>query len=140
MRQAQATFVRSYRGGRRACALWAWPAGWCFGLGVRRGRSGSCRCWQSLLLADLLWFAYDRSAQCDPSLYYPQIPALEEVKKATPGRIIGFDCLPALLNHICRLGDVRGDDGVEPARLIDLAKIAADPEVAQSARMQRPSG
>ncbi len=31
----------------------------------------------ALLLADLLWFAYGRSAQCDPALYYPRIPALE---------------------------------------------------------------
>jgi hypothetical protein len=75
----------------------------------------------------MLWFAYGRSAQCDPSLYYPRIPALEEVAKATPGRIIGFGCFPALLNHVCRLGDIRGDDGVEPARLIDLAKIAEAP-------------
>jgi hypothetical protein len=82
----------------------------------------------TFLAADLLWFAYNRSAQCNPSLYYPGIPALEEVRKGTPGRIIGVDCFPALLNHVYRLGDIRGDDGVEPARLVELAALAADPK------------
>jgi hypothetical protein len=58
-------------------------------------------------------------------LYYPRIPALEEVKKATPGRVMGYMCFPALLNHVCDLGDIRGDDGVDPARLVDLARIGA---------------
>ena len=124
----QATYIRSYAVAGVLCALGL--AGWLvLGAGVKLPR------WflpllGTLLLADLLWFAYDRSAQCDRSLYYPPIPALEEVKKATPGRIIGFNCFPALLNHVCRLGDIRGDDGVEPARLIDLASIATDPRSA----------
>jgi hypothetical protein len=127
VREAQATFVRSYVVGSVLCALGV--AGWlvlCFGVELRRWFMPLLA---TVLMADLLWFAYDRSAQCDPSLYYPKIPALEEVKKATPGRIIGCGCLPALLNHVCRLGDIRGDDGVDPARLIDLARIAANPKL-----------
>ena len=54
---------------------------------------GRCRLLGLLLLADLLWFAYGRSAQCDWSLYYPRIPVLEEVAKdaeETSGRIMGM--------------------------------------------------
>ena len=48
----------------------------CFGLGAFCGRGGPggpgcCPCWALLLVGDLLWFAYGRSAQCDPALYFP---------------------------------------------------------------------
>ena len=79
-----------------------------------------------LLVADLVWFAYGRPAQCDPALYYPRIPALEEVAKAEPGRIIGFNCLPAELSQSHNLSDVRGYDAVDPMRMVELATIAAD--------------
>lgn len=80
-----------------------------------------------LLMADLLWFGYDRAAQCDPVLYFPPIKALEEVGRSTPGRIIGFNCLPANLAQSHHLCDIRGYDAVDPARLTDLLMIAADP-------------
>jgi hypothetical protein len=82
----------------------------------------------AVLVGDLLWFGYGRSAQCDPALYFPPIPVLEEVAKSTPGRIIGADCLPASLAWMCGLHDIRGYDSVDPARLVDLAVLAADPQ------------
>ncbi len=84
-----------------------------------------------LMLADLLWFGYGRSAQCDWSLYYPRIPVLEDVAKdaeKTSSRIIGAGCLPSVLSKTLRLRDVRGYDGVDPARMIDLMMLAADPK------------
>jgi hypothetical protein len=80
----------------------------------------------AVLLADLLWFAFGRSAQCDWSLYYPPIPVLEKVAKSTPGRIIGYHCLPAALAQTLHLRDIRGYDAVDPARLIDLMSMVAD--------------
>ena len=71
-----------------------------------------------LLVADLLWFGYGRSPQCDPALYYPPLPVLEEVKAAAakpPGRVIGCHCLPAVLAETQSLRDVRGYDAVDPA-------------------------
>jgi hypothetical protein len=62
----------------------------------------------TLMIADLLWFAHGRNAQSEPSLYFPPIPALEQVAKAGPGRVIGYDCLPANLSSIYNLRDVRG--------------------------------
>ncbi len=85
------------------------------------------RVFGGLLLADLLWFAYGQCTQCDPALYFPPIPALEAVAKAEPGRIIGFNCLPANFSALQQLRDIRGYDGVDPARLMDLLVPAADP-------------
>jgi hypothetical protein len=77
-------------------------------------------------MADLLWFAHGRTIQCDPSLYYPPVPVFEAVKKAGPGRIIGYGCLPATLSVMCDLWDIRGHDAVEPARMVDLITLATE--------------
>jgi hypothetical protein len=91
-------------------------------------RAYFCRVIVFFVLADLVWFAYGRRAQCDPSLYYPPIPALEEVAKAEPGRVVGHGCLPAALAQTHGLRDIRGYDGVDPARLMSLIGIFADPK------------
>jgi len=80
----------------------------------------------ALLTGELLWSAYGRCAQSDPALYYPPIPALQQVAQSVPGRIIGHYCLPANLATICGLLDIRGDDGVDPARLLDLSRFVTD--------------
>jgi hypothetical protein len=74
-----------------------------------------------------LWFGYGRSAQCDRSLYYPRIPVLEEIAKSMPGRIVGFSCLPVALAQTQGLDDIRGYDAIDPARLMDVMALAADP-------------
>lgn len=81
------------------------------------------------LIAELLCFAYGYNAQCDPSLsyHYTRIPVLDAVRKDLPGRIIGYHCLPADLAVTHDLSDIRGYDGVDPMRFIDLMGIAADP-------------
>ena len=45
-------------------------------------------------------------------------------EKTTPGRIVGFSCLPAALAQTHGLYDIRGDDGVEPKRLMDIMAFA----------------
>ena len=78
------------------------------------------------LVADLLWFGYGRAAQCDPALYYPHLPVLDELAKADPpGRVIGWSCLPAVLAETQKLHDIRGYDAVDPARLVDLLLLTA---------------
>ena len=81
-----------------------------------------------LLVGDLLWFGYNRVAQDDPALYYPRLPALEQLAASEPGRVIGLNCLPANLAATHALRDVRGYDGVNPARWVELLKPAADPK------------
>jgi len=79
-----------------------------------------------LLTCDLLWFAWGRQSQCDRELYFPEIPALAEMSKAGPGRVIGHNCLPAKIAQAIGLTDPRGYDGVDPARWVELLKPAAD--------------
>ena len=80
-----------------------------------------------VLIGELLGFAYGRNPQCDPELYYPTIPALERLARSPPGRVIGYDCLPASLAPMCGVRDIRGYDGADPARLMDLIMMTADP-------------
>ena len=79
------------------------------------------------LMGDLLWFDYGRNPQCDPSLYYPRIPALDEVAQSVPGRAIGINCLPASLAMMQGLIEIRGYDPFDPARMVDLLRTAAKP-------------
>ena len=81
----------------------------------------------ALWVGELLWFGYGRNPQCEPRLYFPKIPVLEQVAKAPAGRVIGFNCLPASVASMAGLRDVRGYDSVDPAAYIGLMGLAADP-------------
>jgi len=126
VRQVQLWFVWSYAIAAMLCDLgiigWlllrlrpTWPARAIPVLGI-------------LLMGDLLWFAHGRSAQCDPALYYPRIPVLEEIAKSAPGRIVGYSCLPATLAQTHGLHDIRGYDAIDPKRLMDIMAFAAHPD------------
>jgi hypothetical protein len=124
--RAQRWFIHHYAATAVLCATGL--AGWLL-LRWWRGRQLQ---WQwlpfagALLLGDLLWFACGRSTQSDPALYFPPIPVLDQVARSVPGRIIGANCLPASLAFMCSLHDIRGYDGVDPARLVALAVLAGD--------------
>ena len=120
----QGWFVRHSAAAALLCALGlaAWAALWFGG----RARSRLFAVLAALLAADLLWFDYGRSVQSDPALYYPAIPALEAIKGTTPGRVVGS--LPASLGIMAGLDQISGYDGIDPARMVDLLKVAAAPE------------
>ncbi len=125
VRQVQASFVQQYTIGAALCALGV--VGW---LLVRFRPAWLSRLFPVLgvvLVADLLWFAHGRNVQCDPALYYPRIPVLEQVAHAAPGRVIGYKCLPACLAEMAGLRDVRGYDAVDPARYTQLLALTAEP-------------
>ncbi len=122
---ARASFVRSYAAAAILCGLGL--ASWAIVYSRPKLPRWFFPALACVLLADLGWFAWDRSAQCDPSLYYPRIAALEDVRQSAPGRIIGYRCLPPALSHVCGLRDVRGYDAVDPSRLVDLLELATDP-------------
>jgi hypothetical protein len=82
----------------------------------------------TVMIADLLWFARDRSAQCAPALDFPRIPLLEEIARGPAGRIVGFGCLPATLAQTHGLRDIRGYDSIDPGRLMRVLDAIADPE------------
>ncbi len=125
--RARDTFILTFSVATVLCifSLGGWAL---IGLGVT-SRRWFLPALSALLLADLLWFAYGRVSQCDPALYYPPIPALQQVAKAEPGRIIGVHCLPPSLAQSHNLQDVRGYDAVDPVRIVELLLIAANPQV-----------
>ncbi|HEV2211453.1 MAG TPA: hypothetical protein VG167_22020 [Verrucomicrobiae bacterium] len=79
-----------------------------------------------LCVAELIWFSSERVIQSDPNLYYPKIGALAEVAAAGRVRVIGWHCLPASLAYMAGLADVRGYDGVDPARMVNLLATTSD--------------
>jgi hypothetical protein len=81
-----------------------------------------------VLVSDLLWFAHGRSPQCDPALYFPPVPALEQLARSGSGRVIGYHCLPASLASMSALRDVRGYDGVDPQTLVEVLSLTAAPD------------
>jgi hypothetical protein len=83
----------------------------------------------ALLVADLLLFGYGKRTPENPSLYYPKIPALQQIAKAPPGRALGVNCMPANIAEAIGLYDVRGYDAFDPARWLDLLSLASDSKV-----------
>jgi hypothetical protein len=121
--EVQSNFRRSYAIEVALCTIAL--AGWL----LIRLRSGLPRAMGPFLgcamVGELLWFGYGVNAQCEPSLYYPRIPALQEIAKAPPGRAIGYGCLPANLLRTHGLRDVRGYDAVDPLRMVEILGLAA---------------
>lgn len=81
-----------------------------------------------LAFGELLLFGHGRASQCDPQLYYPSLPVLDQIARSAPGRTVGYNCLPANLLQARGLFDVRGYDGVDPAPFVDLLDLAAAPD------------
>ncbi len=125
VRQVQGWFSASFKFSAFLCGLGL--IGWML-IGLRsRWPQWAVPVLGILMVADLLWFAHDRSAQCDPALYYPRLPVLEKLSQLEPGRVIAVDCLPAALTQTHRLHDLRGYDAIDPACLMDLMSLAAAP-------------
>ncbi len=119
--QVQAWFIRHYTIMAEFCLVGV--IGW---LGLWFQKPGRFRLFPGLgffLVADLLRFDYGRSAQCDPALYYPEIPALKEITRSPPGRIIGG--FPASVGFMQGLNDIRGYDSIDPARMVDVLETTA---------------
>jgi hypothetical protein len=131
----QAWFSRHYTMMAELCALGflGWLLVWIQG----PGRFRLFPVLAIFLVGDLLQFGHDRSTQCDPNLYYPEIPVLDQIAKSSSGRVIGFNCLPASLAMMQGLSDVKGYDGIDPMRMVDLLKTTAMPdEIAPYAKIQ----
>ena len=122
--QVEAWFVQSHMVAAMLCGLGG--VGWLIVWSGKPWRPWAVPALGILLVGDLLWFAHDRSAQCDPALYYPRLPVLAEIAHAAPGRIIGYNCLPATLAQTHGLPEVRGYDAVDPARLMPLMAMVAE--------------
>lgn len=79
-------------------------------------------------LAEATLAGYDVNVQSAPELYYPRVPVLERLAQLPAGRICGVRSLPASLNLVCGLPDVRGFDAADPARMVELLRLFPNPE------------
>jgi hypothetical protein len=123
--RVQAHFARVYLVGGllslAVCVCWLILAR------LRTWRSWSTALLTGLMFLDMVWFAHDRTPQPDPAWYYPRVPLLDRIAKSSSGRIIAFQCLPATLAQVAGLRDVRGYDGVDPRRYVQLLLLAGEP-------------
>jgi hypothetical protein len=125
VKQIQSWFIRHYLSMAVLCGLGF--GGWLLVWFQKAGRFRWLPLLVIFLMGDLLWFDYGRNPQCDPGLYHAKIPALEEVAKSVPGRVIGVGCLPASLAMMQGLNDIRGYDSIDPMRMVDLLITAVKP-------------
>lgn len=100
-------------------------AGWLTLVNARINRTRVTAALGALMVVDLVVFAWDRSAQCDPALDFPPIPALQALARDAPGRVISVGCLQPTMSELAGgLWDVRGYDSVDPARMVQLLELA----------------
>lgn len=81
-----------------------------------------------IVVGEFVWNAQGVNSQCEPELYYPEIPALAELAERPPGRVCGINAMPPSLNLAHRLPSLRGYDGALPARMAKIYEIAQDPD------------
>ena len=125
-REVRDWFTRTYATGAALCGLTL--AGWMVLRQAKVPQRWLVIILGVLLPGELLWFGYGWNAQCDPRLYYPHIPVLDAIAQSTPGRVVGFHCLPAALAQTSGLRDVRGYDAIDPLRLTSLLAPVAAPD------------
>lgn len=112
-----AWFLRAYLTGiaLSVVALLIWAA-------IGRGVSGRKYLLPlgALAVAEVLWFGYGFSPQCDPKLYYPNLPVFDYLRSEPPARMCGEICLPPATGMMHGLRDIRGYDGADPVLYVEL--------------------
>ena len=109
-------------------AFWAWWTLRCGRLTPRRWAPVLVGVW----LAELLRFGWDFNPQNSPAHFYPPSQVLETLKRLPPGRVIPLNCLPANLLASQGLREVRGYDGVDPRRVVELIDLGRNPQIGQT--------
>ncbi|MEE8522525.1 MAG: hypothetical protein V3T72_01235 [Thermoanaerobaculia bacterium] len=120
------TFAANYRWSAAFCGFAG--LGWlllCFRALPRRRLTAAVL--GAVLAGELLSFAHGLAAQSDPELYFPEVGILEQLAETSDGRVLCFDCLPPGLNQRFRLREVRGYDGIDPARIVELLRSLETP-------------
>jgi hypothetical protein len=80
-----------------------------------------------LLAFETVAMARGAAVQCDPGLYYPLSPVIEKLAGHSDFRVTGLICLQPNLSMMYGLRDVRGYDGVDPRRIIELLDLCREP-------------
>lgn len=127
VRAMQASFSFEYFRGALLCLI---ALGVLAVLASRFGTSKKVRIGVAVILwGELISTAYGFHSQRDPELYFPSIPALDELAKVDRDRVVGVGCLPPNLHERFGFRDVRGYDGVDPALIVQVLELARDPRV-----------
>lgn len=79
------------------------------------------------LCIELLGTGWNVNPQTDPSLDYPPLPELQKLATLPPGRVLGIGCLPPKLNEVHGLHELRGYDGIDPSRFVEVLRYCSDP-------------
>jgi hypothetical protein len=124
-------FLNMHIAGFATCTL----AAGCW-MAVRQGLFESKR-WlvpaaAALALLEMTATAMGVTPEGDPVRYYPRLPALSALAELPAGRMCGWRCLPANLGQMYRLHDIRGYDGSDPPRIVDLLELFKDPSAPAS--------
>ncbi len=130
-------FVRHYAAAGLACAA---AASLALALGSRAATRPAFASIAGLLAAaEMTLAARGAHPQSDPALYYPRIPVLAALAGSSPGRLCGVRCLPASLNQVYRLADIRGYDAADPLPILSVLELVRDrsgPPAAEYAAVQ----
>jgi hypothetical protein len=81
----------------------------------------------ALALGELIWMAAGVNPQRSKQLYYPPIPAVQALQKMPWGRAVCMGCMPANLLALQQIPDLRGYDGADPQRMVELLKLFEAP-------------
>jgi hypothetical protein len=92
----------------------------CVGLWLFSRRRGVVLGAGALALIELVVMAKGVNPQRDPAGYYPAIPALTALAGKPWGRAVCMGCMPPDLMTMTGLADLRGYDGADPIRWIQL--------------------
>jgi hypothetical protein len=85
-----------------------------------------------LVLVELLINAWGANPQCDRAHYYPTTPLIDALREGPPGRVSLGTYLRPNVNMMYGLAEIRGYDGADPRRVIELFRVV-DPEWSQHA-------
>jgi len=124
VRTAQANFRQSQWLSAGLCALTL--AAWLVVVFSRRSGAPLGAMLGAMMVVEPLLLGHDVNPQCDRKLYYPPIGTLQQLTAMEPGRVVGYNCLPARLAEANGLKDIRGYDGVDPSRFIEMMRLAMD--------------
>lgn len=80
-----------------------------------------------LALGELTWMAAGVNPQRSKQLYYPPIPAVQALQRMPWGRAVCMGCMPANLLALQQIPDLRGYDGADPQRMVELLKLFEAP-------------
>jgi hypothetical protein len=91
-----------------------------------------------LLVGELLVFAVGVNPQCEPKLYFPRLPFVDQIQQHPTARTMACNgLLPVDLNMFYGWDEVCGYDAVDPRSMIEVLRLARAPDAVQAESIDR---